>query len=292
MSFHLGKPILVMLCLSIVSGSAIFMRRAPHSADVNLWLFADGHARMYRDPTKQADGTRSPSLVDQFRVVTGRSVNVNLIAGKALDVRLMSLFMSGDNDGTRTPDLAEIEIGSVGKFFRPPTAQVGFLPLNDYLKKSGWMDRIVPSRLAQWSKDGQIFGVPHDLHPTTLSYRKDLFDQAGVELDSVKTWPEFQSRCLEFQRYWAGKGHRRYAIGLSTTSADTIMLLLLQRHINLIDSDLSLHLTDEKVADTMAWYAQAVAGPNQIGTDFNPAPGQNIRDLDQRPSLFLVIFPQ
>ena len=37
-----------------------------------------------------------------------------------------------------------VEIGSVGKFFRPAVSHVGFLPLNDRLKSSGWYDRMVP----------------------------------------------------------------------------------------------------------------------------------------------------
>ena len=33
-----------------------------------------------------------------------------------------------------------------------------------------------------------IFGVPHDVHPTTLTYRDDLFRQAGIDLSQAKTW--------------------------------------------------------------------------------------------------------
>lgn len=267
-----------MICLAGITGVGMLLGPPARQGDLVLWTFAEPHARMYRgNPALPAD-PRAPTLLQQFQTQTGKSVRLDLVATQALDVRLLSLFMSG-RASNQTPDLAEIEINSVGKYFRPPVDQVGFRPLNDYLKKSGWLHRILPSRLAPWTKDGQIFGVPHDLHPTTLTYRKDLFDQAGIELDSVTTWSEFQDRCLRFQRYWSDRGHRRVGIGLSTTNADMLQVLLQQQHVNLVDSDLTVHLRDEKMATTLTWYAQAVAGPRAFGSDFNPAPGQQIRDV-------------
>jgi ABC-type glycerol-3-phosphate transport system substrate-binding protein len=278
MSFPLGKPILVMTCLALLAGAATLFQASPPRPDLSLWIFSDLHARMYRNPIRRPDGSSAPPLLQQFQNSTGHSVRADLIAGQAMDVRLMSLFMSGAT-GAATPDLAEIEIGSVGKFFRPPVDQIGFLPLNDYLKKSGWLNKIVQARFAPWSKGSIIFGVPHDLHPCTLTYRKDLFDQAGVDLEFAGTWPQLQNRCLKFQHYWQAHGHRRMSVGFSTTSADTLVILLQQQHVNLLDADLTIHLTDEKTVQTLRWYAQAVAGPKQFGTDFNPAPGQNVRDL-------------
>lgn len=267
-----------MSCLALLAGAATLFHTSAPRADLTLWIFSDLHARMYRNPIRRIDGSSAPSLLQQFQGSTGHSVQADLIAGQAMDVRLMSLFMSSAT-GDAMPDLAEIEIGSVGKFLRPPVNQVGFLPLNDYLKKSGWLGKIVQARFAPWSKGSIIFGVPHDLHPCTLTYRRDLFDQAGVDLESAGTWPELQNRCLRFQHYWQAHGHRRAAVGFSTTSADTLVILLHQRHVNLLDTDLAIHLTDEKTVQTLMWYAQAVAGPRRFGTDFNPAPGQNVRDL-------------
>jgi len=141
------------------------------------------------------------------------------------------------------------------------------------------MDRIVRSRFSPWSKEGVIFGVPHDLHPCTLTYRKDLFDAAGGDLEPVRTWDQLQESCLKFQRYWGDHGHPRTALGLSSSAADMLMVMLRQQHVELVDEDFSLHLTDEKVVKTLCWYAQAVAGPMKIGGDLNPAAGQSAADL-------------
>ena len=110
-----------------------------------------------------------------------------------------------------TPDLVEVEINRIGKFFRPPVEEVGFLPLNDLLKRDGLYDQIVESRYAPWSKQGVIFGIPNDLHPCTITYRDDLFREAGVDLAAAKTWPQFQEACLKFQAYWQGPRLSRIA---------------------------------------------------------------------------------
>src|SRR5690554_2472960 len=126
MAFHLGKPILVMLLMATVSGGWLLWRPAPPPrADLVVWVFAESHARTYRD--RGEDG--SPSLVERFEQRTGKRVDVQLISGRSQAVRLASIFMS-QTTGDVVPDLVEVEIGQVGRYFRPPLSQVGFLPLD------------------------------------------------------------------------------------------------------------------------------------------------------------------
>src|SRR5688572_1520797 len=279
MSFHLGKPILVMIVLSLVCAVGIALRPGKgERADLVLWVFADQHAQTYtvhRDKEGQ-------TLVDHFRRKTGLAADVQLIADRAQNVRLVSIFMSGMK-GPAVPDLVEIEIASIGKYFRPPADDVGFLPLNPYLENSGareidslgakgrkgwnarlksdgkvythdgekwvynpgrskpdmWIDRIIRSRFAPWSKGDVIFGVPHDVHPVALVYRHDLFMEAGIDLlkessDPAKplTWPRFQKLGLDFKKYWTSKGRPdRHPIELRTAGVDDLLVMLLQRHL-------------------------------------------------------------
>src|SRR5262245_66446128 len=117
------------------------------------------------------------------------------------------MFMA-DPTSEELPDLCEIVIGSIGKFFRPPLKDVGLVPLNEYLDRSGWRHRVVESRFAPWTKEGVIFGLPHDVHPCTITYRKDLFDEAGIDLTQAKTWPQFHAACVKFRDYWRGPRDR------------------------------------------------------------------------------------
>jgi len=276
MSFHLGKPILVMLAVAAVSGTGLLFRPSPpRRPDLLLWVFAESHAQIYRSGTPD-----QPSLIEQYWRSRHKTFGVELLSDRAEGVRLESIFMS-DISGPEVPDLAEIEISDVGKYFRPPMDEVGFLPLNNYLQKSGWMDKVVKARFAPWSKEGKIFGIPHDVHPVTIIYRKDLFDEAGVDLEAPRTWPEFQDACLRFQDYWARHGHPdRHALELMFNRPDDIIMMLLQRHINPIDDYNRIYLDDPKMVRTVAFYAQLVAGPRRIGAQSSGGEGIVAQDLN------------
>jgi arabinosaccharide transport system substrate-binding protein len=266
-AFHLGRPILVMSVLAVVGGAAVAWRPAPPpTADLVLWVSAEPHRETYA------------SLVEPFRRRTGKGFVVERLATRTEDVRLVSLFMSGSRD---VPDLVEIEIGSAAKYLRPPADQVRLLPLNAFLSASGWIDKVVAARFAPWRKGDVIFGVPHDVHPVAIAYREDFFREAGVDLPAARTWPEFRDACLRFHAHWRSRGVTdRYAIELATGSADHLTPMLLQRHVNPIDGDGRIHVADEKVIDTLVFYAQCVAGPTNIAAQTAGSAGAFARELE------------
>lgn len=312
MQFQLGKPIGVMLILGAMSGTGLLLRRGEPRADLTLWVFAESHRAEYR------------RLLPAFRRSTGKTVRLDLVTFNALNVRLASLFMS-PNTADELPDAAEIEINSIGRYFRPPVKQIGFLPLNQYLENSGfreidsltapgkkgwnarftgddriytfdgsrwvynpdrtrpdaWIDRISRNRFTPWSKDGVIFGVPHDVHPVTISYRADLFREAGIDLGSARTWDEFQDKCLRFQQYWRGEGLRyRHAMKLSQSNPEDLFQMILQQHLDVFDAHGKVTINDPRVARTLAFYAQLVAGPRKIGAPSSSNTELWARDLE------------
>lgn len=270
MSFHLGRPILVMLVVSLLCAVVLGVRSGrERRADLTLWVFDEQQQRIYTEG--------SPSLIEQFRQQTGKSVRVELVPTRAEDVRLTSMFMSDSRD---VPDVVELEIGSVAKYFRPAVRDIGLLPLNDFLARSGWRDRIVNARFAPWSKHGVIFGVPHDVHPVVLAYREDLYREAGIDLAGAKTWPAFAAACLRFQEYWKAHGvPHRHAMELQNSSADHLIPMLLQRHLNPINGRGEIEMTQPKFVDTVAFYAQCIAGPGNISAQAPAAAGGLERDL-------------
>src|SRR4051794_35065192 len=100
-SFHLGKPIAVMLALAVGGGAWVGLRPAPpRGADLVVWVSAKAHEDTYV----------GGGLVEAYQRRTGKRVAVELVSTRSEDVRLVSLFMSGSRD---VPDAVEIEIGSV-----------------------------------------------------------------------------------------------------------------------------------------------------------------------------------
>jgi len=285
MRFFLGKPILVLVVLAVVSGAVVWLRPPLARTNLVVWCFADSHAKTYRDPMPLPGGGVGPSLLEQFEKESGISARVDLIGQRAEDVRLVSLFMS-DADGAQVPDLCEIEVNSIGKYFHSEPDDVGLLPLDDFLKRSGYSGRILPSRLAACSRINPrtgrpiIFGIPNDVHPVTLTYREDLFDQVGVDPRQAHTWAQFQQLCLRFQQAQAALGHTdRHAMELPSSQPDVLVEMLLQQHVNIVDSSDRLNLLDPRVAETLAFYAQMVAGSDAVGVDTTPQSVVWIDDL-------------
>ncbi len=267
MSFHLGKPILVMLVVALVSAALTGIPSKEKKADLTLWVFAEQHRNVYK------------SVLDRFYAETGVTVDVQLVSAQAMDLRLNSLFMTNPTS-PQLPDLTELELNWVGKYFRPPVDQIGFLPLNNLLAKSGWADKIVKQRLATWTKDGVIFGAPHDVHPVAIMYRQDLFQEAGVDLESAKTWPEFHEKCIAFEKYWREHGYpHRHAVQAGISDTSLVQMILLQRHINIVDQSDQVHINDPKVAQTIAFYAQMVAGPKAVGGQSDAGRGGLTKDV-------------
>lgn len=256
-----------MVAIAAISGGFVATYRTPARKDLVLWTFADAHAQTYR------------SIAGDFEKQTGLSVDIQHIGLKAATVRLESMFMSGQDSGI-LPDVIEMEISNIGKFFLPPVNEIGFEPLNHFLQSEKWDERIVASRLATWSKQGMFFGLPHDLHPVTITYRKDLFDQAGVDLEQAKTWDEFQECSLRFQQYWASHGQPlRHAVDLKQSSSDYVVIMLLQRGLNVVDEGEKVRLDDPIVANTVAQYAGMIAGARRIGWEGSGNNGIWSRDI-------------
>src|SRR5205807_209390 len=113
------------------------------------------------------------------------------------------------------------------------------------------------------------------VHPVSITYRKDLFDEAGVDLGSAKTWPEFQGKCVKFQEYWHARGFpNRMALETPQRESDLTIIMLLQQHVNILDGDNRVHFDDPKVAETICFFSRLAAGPRLITTERIKIEGQ------------------
>lgn len=317
MSFPLGKPILVMLAAAVASGAAVLLRPAPPAADQRVWTFAEPHARTYRALAPRYETLTGRSV--RIDLVSNLALNMRLtsllsseiarnppyageISPYVVEIEIASIAryfrppvdevgflpLNGRLTHSGYREISHLNapgrpgwsarLVSDGRIYTHDVSRWNYNP--NRTAPDAWIDRIVRSRFAPWTKAGTIFGVPHDVHPVTLTYRHDLFSQAGIDLAQAKTWPDFQSKCLQFQSYWRahGRPHRR-AMELALVSAENVIVMLLQRHVNVIDQYDRLHLTDPRVAPTIAFYAQLVAGPRAIGVESSGGRGMWAGDI-------------
>lgn len=261
MSFAQGKLLLLVLLMALLGAAGLLLHRPSRSeSDQTVWVFDASHADAYRLPTD-----RGEALTQAYKKAVGRTATIKLIPSRALDARLLCLIL-GNIHSQEVPDVVEIEIGSVGKYFRARPDQNGLYPLDQFIANDPLAGDLSPARLATWTSGGHVFGIPCDVHPVTVSYRKDLFDQAGVDLKAYDTWPAFRDACMRYQQFWRLRGQKRMTMQLSRWSASDLMVLLHQQHIELIDTAGRPLLSDPRIARTIAFYAQLVAGTEPIST--------------------------
>ena len=168
-------PMLILTMGIVAAAWELLHPIRPSEADLRLWTFADIHYRAYK------------RAVPEFEKKFGKKVELQLVHGVAVTSRLRAAFWA-DLD---VPDLVEVEISSAGTFFRGPLEDVGFIDLTPWLKKTGYYDRIVKTRFAPYTSRGKIFGLPHDVHPVMLAYRRDVFEAEGVNASELDTWDKF-----------------------------------------------------------------------------------------------------
>lgn len=246
--FPFGVAPFFILLVTLAAGGWLWFNPVPRSdADLRMWIFAMQHLDAYRQGMPAFEASHP-----------GKTVDLQLVHNTAVTSRLRAAFMANLN----VPDVVEVEVSSSGSFFRGPVEQVGFRDLRPFLEQSGLMDRIVASRLATYTNRGRIFGLPHDVHPVMLAYRKDLFDELGLRAEDLDTWDKFIAAGRRVTQ--AG---RRYMMQLSDTDASSLEVFLFQRGGDYFDAQGKLIMDDDTALRTLLWFVPVVAGEHRIADD-------------------------
>ncbi|GAB4109022.1 MAG: ABC transporter substrate-binding protein [Phycisphaeraceae bacterium] len=251
----IGLAPTALLMIAVLTGSLLLVRdQSTGHPDLTIWTFSNTHY----DHFKQA--------LPEFRKgATPVAVDLQMVHYRVLDRRLRSAMWAGMG----VPDLVEVNFNRAGTFFRGPIDQVGFLDLRPFLERTdaegvSYLDRILPARLAAYTYRGRIFGVPHDVHPHAIAYRRDIFEAEGIDPNSIQTWDDF-----------IGIGKRltipdkRYMLQLDDTGVLSFEALLLQRGGGFFNAEGEVTIDDETAIRTMLWFVPLVAGPDRIAD--NPA---------------------
>lgn len=240
-SFPFGAAALSLLVLALLSGAWLAATPPPKkTATLTFWTFARPHYDAYLK-----------ALPSFEKAHPGVSVDIQLVANAGLATRLQAAFQADLPD---VPDVVEVEISAAGSFFRGPLKHVGFVDLTDRIYGEGLWDRIVQARFAPYTSRGRIFGLPHDVHPVLLAYRRDLFEKEGVDVDAIRTWDDF----ITVGQKLTQPG-RRYMIELSDSDAGNLETFLFQRDGGYFDPQGKVIFDNDVAVETMRWYVPLVA---------------------------------
>ncbi len=246
--FPLGPAPLIIFALTVISGGFLLLRPTATQGDgLVLWTFAKEHVTCYEAelPAFQA-------------AMPGTPIQVKQVDHSAIYQRLSAAMAAG----VAVPDIVDVEISWTGPFFRGPIEEIGFVDLVPYLRRDGLLDRFLPSRFAPYTVQGRVFGLPHDVDPVMIAYRRDLLEAEGIDAGSLTTMEALVSVGRRLTRLGDDGRPPRYLV-----QAQTIEPFLFQRDGGYFDAQGRLRIDDEIAVQTMCWYVPLVAGPGRIAVD-------------------------
>lgn len=269
----MGLAPLMVLVVAVLS-YVILLTMPPQriEADVVMWTFSPDHRNSYERAL--------PSFRERH---PQRSVATLLVHDSAINQRLSSAFWAGVN----VPDLVEVEISQVGTFFRGPADQIGFIDLRSRLEAAGMLERIPANRLAPYTHQGRIFGIPHDVHPVMLAYRADLLDpllaQAGLTIDDLDTWDAYARFARDYVRPTG-----RYMLQMEDAAGYGFEPYLYQAGGGYFNADGEVIIDHDIVVETLLWWLPLVAGPDAICVNYGSWGLPFFRGLEEGQYLMVI----
>ena len=91
------------------------------------------------------------------------------------------------SSGVGVPDIIQIESDYVQTFAE--TYPQYFFDMNEYIDIEGKVD---PSKIStSYDSEGKLVSIPWDSGPVVMFYREDLFNQAGIDINSIITFEDY-----------------------------------------------------------------------------------------------------
>lgn len=163
---------LVLCCLTAVSAFA-------EATDLEMWVFVELHGKHFLD------------MADKWNAeFPDRQINLTVVPLPYDDMhnKLTIALTAGEG----APDICDIELSKFANFLMgEPQLEV----LNDVVEP--YIDTIVPSRLAIYTKGDKIYGFPTHVGATIAFYNTEILEAAGVDYTKIVTWADFKEAGLK-----------------------------------------------------------------------------------------------
>ncbi len=204
------------------------------ATDLTFWTFQAAHQEFMENAAKRWN-EENPDRQINFKAET--------LGYDDLHNNLMISLQTG----TGAPDIADIEISMYANFITGDEASIPLLPLNDVVEPD--KDNLILGRFDNYANHGNYYGVDYHVGATCLMYNKEIFEQAGVDINAIKTWDDFKE---------AGKVIRektgKYIMACETTEHWTYYPLITEQGSDFFDPKTGEVTLDNQVnIDTLQW---------------------------------------
>jgi len=145
------------------------------ATELTFWTFSPQHVDFYQDAAERWNEENSDNPIKL------------VIESYPVEQMHNNLLLALQSD-TGAPDIVDIKISN---FQNNLDGEPQLLPMNEYIEPI--LDEFIESRFDIYAKDGNYYGVPTHVGSSVMYYNKDIMDEAGVDIDSIKTWDDFMS---------------------------------------------------------------------------------------------------
>jgi arabinosaccharide transport system substrate-binding protein len=113
------------------------------------------------------------------------------LSGDAINTKFPATLMAGSG----FPDIIEQNAGNIVKFMKGSDSVIPYADLKPALMASEYADEVLMSRFDRYTKDGKLYGAPHDVHPVLMLYNDRAWKEQGVDLSTVQTYDDYLTAC-------------------------------------------------------------------------------------------------
>lgn len=115
-----------------------------------------------------------------------RPIELDIVgmAGSDRQTKLLVALQTGEG----APDFCDVNVTAFGVFF--DYDEVPFVELTDLVEDE--RDKFIEAKLDIYSTDGKLYGAPSQLGGTVVYYNTEITEEAGIDIDSIKTWADFE----------------------------------------------------------------------------------------------------
>ncbi len=150
---------------------------------VLFWFEAENHEPEY--------ASRVAELNEKFNI----DFTFERLSGDAINKKFPATLMAGEG----FPDIIEQNAGNIVKFMKGDDSVIPYADLKPALTAGPYADQVLMNRFNRYTKDGKLYGAPHDVHPVVMLYNDRAWQKFGIDLSTVDTYTKFLDACKEVE---------------------------------------------------------------------------------------------
>lgn len=121
------------------------------------------------------------------------NVKIEIIESDSTYKKIIPTFVSGQG----APDVILVQTKDLNSISQKFPGQ--FYDLTDLMKKDGLDKNFVKTEIFSATVDNKIVGIPWEIGPAGIFYRKDMFEKAGIKAEEIETWDDFINASKKLQ---------------------------------------------------------------------------------------------